>query len=121
MDLEIEIETLDKILDFDLFEAKERFGRGMETKIAEDVLARYERTDVRLAVGFADVIHFAITIGRKIGRNTAIGVVSGIISDWLYDKLKERKVEKLRIERTEVEIDRSQIERIITEKMDTTN
>jgi hypothetical protein len=117
MELEIEIETFDKKLDFDLFEAKERFGRGMETKIAEGVLARYERTDVRLAVGFADVIHFAITIGR----NTAIGVVSGIISDWLYDKLKEREVEKLRIERTEVEIDRSQIERIITEKMETTN
>jgi hypothetical protein len=118
MELEIEIETFDKKLDFDLFEAKERFERGMETKIAEGVLARYERTDVCLAVGFADVIHFAITIGR----NTAIGVVSGInISDWLYDKLKERKVEKLRIERTEVEIDRSQIERIITEKMETTN
>jgi len=117
MELEIEIETFDKKLDFDLFEAKERFERGMETKIAEGVLARYERTEGRLAVGFADVIHFAITIGR----NTAIGVVSGIISDWLYDKLKERKVEKLRIERTEVEIDRSQIERIITEKMETTN
>ena len=117
MELEIEIETFDKKLDFDLFEAKERFERGMKTKIAEDILARYERTDVCLAVGLADVIHFAITIGR----NTAIGVVSGIISDWLYDKLKERKVEKLRIERTEVEIDRSQIERIITEKMETTN
>ena len=32
MELEIEIETFDKKLDFDLFEAKERFGRGMETK-----------------------------------------------------------------------------------------
>ena len=34
-----EIETFDKKLEFDLFEAKERFGRGMETKIAEGVLA----------------------------------------------------------------------------------
>ena len=117
MELEIEIETFDKKLDFDLFEAKERFERGMETKIAEGVLARYKRTEGHLAVGFADVIHFAI----PIGRNTSIVVISGIIYDWLYDKLKERKVEKLRIERTEVEIDRSQIERIITEKMETTN
>jgi len=48
MELEIEIETFDKKLDFDLFEAKERFERGMETKIAEGVLARYERMRVVL-------------------------------------------------------------------------
>lgn len=114
MEVKIEIETFNKQLDFDLFETKERLARGMEIKIADGISARFEGTEFHLAIGFPDLVHFTITIGKDL----AIGVASGIISAWLYNKLKGRKVEKLRIERTEVNIDKGEIKRILMEKIE---
>jgi hypothetical protein len=48
--------------------------------------------------GFPDIINLTILIVEEI----AVGIASGIISARLYDKLKGRDIEKIRIERTEV-------------------
>lgn len=112
MNVKIEIETFDKQMSFDLFETKERLARGMKIEIAHNISARFESIGFREAIGFPDLIHFTVTIGKDV----AIGVACGIISAWLYDKLKERKVEKLKIERTEVSIDKGEIKRILMEK-----
>jgi len=37
----------------------------------------------------------------SIAEGMAVGVASGLISAWLYDKLKRRKVEKIIIEKLE--------------------
>ncbi len=44
-------------------------------------------------------------------------MAAGVASNWLYDKLKTKKIEKLMIERTEVEIDKGEIKKVIEEKI----
>jgi len=46
-----------------------------------------------------------------------INVAGSLIANWLYDKLKNKKVEKLVIERTEVLITEGEIKSIIEEKL----
>jgi len=113
MEIRVEIETFDKDLDFDLFGTK-TLSKGMQKTIAEGVSVAYEYTEYRKAVGFADIIHVIVTIGRDV----PIGVAAGLIATWLYDKLKGRKVEKLKIERTEIEVDKGEIKRVIMEKIE---
>lgn len=90
------------------------FLGGTQKSIGEGISAIYQGTIIRLAVGFPDIIRVVLEIGEEV----AIGIGAGLISAWLYDKLKERKVEKLRIERIEVRIDKGEIERILIEKIE---
>ena len=113
MEVKIEIETNDKRLDFDLLETKDSISRGMEKQIAKGVLVRYEGTGFRKATGFPDIIHITIAIAEGM----SIGIASGLISAWLYDKLKGKSVEKIRIERIEVTLNKGEIERILMEKI----
>lgn len=114
MEVRIEIETNDKQLDFDLLGTKNSISRGMEKSIAEGVSVRYEGTEFRKAVGLPDIIHITIAIAEGM----AIGIVSGLISAWLYDKLNGRSVEKIRFERTEVTLNKGEIEKILIEKLE---
>jgi hypothetical protein len=59
--------------------------------------------------------------GEPYVFNLAVGLVSavgsGVVSRWLYDKLKERPATKLRINHTEVEIEQNKI-RIVIEQIE---
>ena len=46
-----------------------------------------------------------------------INLAPGLLADWLYEKIKGRAT-KLLIDRTEVPIDKSEIERVITERIE---
>jgi hypothetical protein len=46
-----------------------------------------------------------------------INLAPGLLADWLYEKIKGRAT-KLLIDRTEVPIDKSEIERVITAKIE---
>jgi hypothetical protein len=111
MEIQVEIETHDRQLDFDLFQTK-KLSRGMEITIEKDASIRYRGTIEQLAVDFPSIIEITII-------TFATQVAAQVVASWLYDKIKGRAV-KLRIERTEVGIDKGQIERILTEKMEET-
>jgi len=112
VEIQVEIETHDRQLDFDLFETR-KLSRGMEKTVQKGVSIRYRGTIEQLAVDFPSIIEITIIA-------FATQVAAQIVANWLYDKIKGRAV-KLRIERTEVEIDKGQIERILMEKMEQTN
>lgn len=106
--LNIEIESAERSLAFDLFET---------SQLAAD--------DTRLTLGDGSTITYAGTLMRKaadmpeltrlvIDCVTAVG--TGLVANWLYDKLKGRPA-KLRINRTEVEITRDKI-RIVVEQLE---
>lgn len=107
MNFDIRIETHDTLLVYDLLE-KDTANKGDVISIGDGASLRYRGTLIQLQEGIPEVIGFILTIAKDIGV--------GIVSAWLYDKLKNKKA-TLRIDRTVVEIDKGEITRIIREKI----
>jgi len=107
MEIDIEIYTKDNSLIFDLLRKKSA-KRGDIITISEDVKFVYKGTLTHFAVDVPSIIHATIEIGGSI----AIGIVSA----WLYDRLKGR-AEKIKIDRTVIEVEEGEIRRIIEEKI----
>jgi len=111
MELNIEIETYDKMLSSDLFETT-KFSAGQTKRIiAEGISIRYEGGMIRKAVDFPEIINIALTIGEHV----VLPIAVGILSRYLYDKLKDRKASKVTINHTQVEINADKIETLILE------
>jgi len=108
MKLNIEIETFDNRLDSKLFDVT-RISDKTEKSITEGISVRYEWTLIRKAEGFPEIVNIALFIGEHV----ALPIAVSIVSKWLYDKLKERKDNKLRINNTSVEINAERIEQLI--------
>lgn len=105
--LQIEIETHDRELEFEMFEATP--GLSTETSrvtFSDGSTAVYGGTLVRKAVGFPAIVHVGIDMASAVG--------TGLVSSWLYDKLKGKPA-KLRINRCEVEITPDKIRIVIEE------
>jgi len=107
MRITFEIETHDSKLLSDLFELKER--EWMPRVFEEGASARYGGSVERLTKELPEIIIIAVEILKAIGI--------GVLSAWLYDKIKGRAV-TLRIKKTEVKIDKGEIERILIEEME---
>ncbi len=80
--MNIEIHTHDKFLAFDLL-GKSSITAGDEIRGTEDVRLKYNGSLIRKAAGFPEVVNFVLTFGS--------GVTSGVVANWLYDKLKRKK------------------------------
>jgi hypothetical protein len=106
--LNIEIETADRELEARIFETSS-FSAG-ETRItlSDGSTVTYAGTLVRKSIGIPDVTHLVIEL--------ATGVGTGVVGNWLYGKLKGRPA-KLRVNRTEVEIEPNKI-RIVIEQIE---
>jgi len=111
----IEIETFDKELEMDLFDAKRFVAGETEKTISEGISIRWEGTEFKKVVGFPDIIHITLILARDV----ALPIALGIVSNWLYDKIKGRAI-KIKVKGFQVQIDRDQIEKILTEKIERT-
>jgi len=109
--MNIEIHTQEKDLVYDLL-GKSSATINDEIQISDQLKLRYEGTDCCKAVGFPEIAYFVLTIGSGF----AVDLAAGVTANWLYDKLKGKKI-KVIIERTEVEIDRGEIKKVIIEKL----
>ena len=105
----IKILTYDGQLVFDLLD-KPSASVGDRIEIADQVRLVYNGSIKQKAIGLPEIVNFTLTYGSN--------VAAGVIAAWLYNKLKGRKVEKLIIERTEVEIDEGQIRKVIEEQVE---
>jgi len=113
MKLIVELATNDKTLGFHLFNSQELNSGQTTVNLGKGVSATFKGTMFRKSVGIPDVIQLVL----EIGKDVVIGIGVGLISAWLYDKLNGRDVKKLTIEKTEVTINKGQIEKIIIEKI----
>ena len=115
MEVSIEIETFDKKLESDLFEAR-RFSTGeTERTISEGISIRWDGTEFKKAVGFPDIIHISLILARDV----VLPIALGVLSNWLYDKIKG-KATKIKVNGVEVQIDKDEIKRILNEKIEKT-
>lgn len=106
--MQLKIYTYNPRLVFDLL-GKSAASVGDEVKISDQARLIYNGSEVRKAIGFPEIACFTLTFG--------LGVTTGVIANWLYDKLKGEKIEKLLIEKTEVQVDQGKIKKIIEEKI----
>ena len=113
MKLNFEIETNDAILERHIFSSAQLSAGFTRIQISEGIIAKYNGTIIQLAVDIPNIIKIVIEIGKDVG----IGIGSGLISAWLYEKLKGKDVKKIRIDGNEVELDQEQLQRTIEEKL----
>lgn len=113
MEVRAEIETHDKMLGYDLFESKELLRGHTEKSVSEDASVRFEGSIFRKAEGLPEIIELTLIFAKEVVKP----IILGIVSAWLYNKMKGRAV-TLRIERSEVEIDKGEIEKILMEKIE---
>jgi len=97
--MDIEIHTYDKDMVFDLPSAS---VHG-EIQVPDQIELIYEESYIQKAVDFSVIDCYVLTFGS--------GVTAGVVANWLYDGLKGKKIEKLVIERTEVEITQGEIKK----------
>ena len=106
--LNIEIEIAFGEVETELFETSSFSAGETRVTLSDGSTATYLGTLAKRSVGIPDVTHVAIEL--------ASAVAAGIVSNWLYDKLKHRPA-KLRINRTEVEIELDKI-RVVIEQIE---
>ena len=107
MKLEMEIHTNDIGLICDLLEKEGSIGENDEIKISNHAKLIYKGYLFQKGIGIPDIHLFILSFSS--------GVAGGVIANWVYDKLRGKKVERLVFERTEVEVERGEIKRVINE------
>ena len=107
--MEIQIHTFDEHLLESLFGQAE-IGEGQSIEIAEGIAMTYERSVIRRGFGSPEVITLALSF--------PVGVSASFIAAWIYDKLKGTKVERIFVDRTEVQFDEGSIKKVIEEKIE---
>ena len=109
MNLEIGIELRDRNLVKDLFETPQP-KVGQEKIIGEGVSIRIKNYFARDTVDLPTILN----IVAYIGEHVALPIAVGLLSRYLYDKLKDRKEKsRLIINYIPVEIDAEKIEHLI--------
>jgi len=122
LQLKIEIDTKDFRLLNDLFETKKRPEEGATKQIAEGVIIKYEKSETKIIeeerpsdkLAFyipPETLHLAIIATLNIGCS----ILASLISRWIYEKIKGRNVEKIKIENVEIKIDRDAIKKTLEE------
>jgi len=106
--INIEIHTHERRLVFDLLE-KSSVTQNDEIQITDQVKLRYAGSYERKGLDFPAIIYIAVSFTSGVGAS--------VFANWLYDKLKGKRIEKFIIEKTEIELDQGEIKRIIEEKL----
>lgn len=111
MELNIGIEIRDPKLVFDLFETSTKISAGQKKEIADGVSIQLKSYRLREAVDFPTILN----VIAYISKNVALPIAVTILSNYLYDKLKDRKTSKVTINYRPIEINAKKIEQLILE------
>jgi hypothetical protein len=102
----LEIETGDR----GFLVAQDLFGSAKEISLPGGAVLRLESLLERKAFDFPSLMTLALEVPA--------GIAVGVVSSWLYDKLKDRRVQAMRIDRTEITFDKGEIQKILIEKIE---
>jgi len=91
MKLSLEIETHDRSLGFDLAAVGNTLKSGTVVAVPGGAKLEYEGTLVREAFGVPEVLKFII--------DASVNVELALLANWLYDKVKDKKVERITVNR----------------------
>lgn len=103
--IEIQVDTTDKRLVWDLFAPATRLEAGVSIEIPKVGTLTLKQMYFRKAFGAHDTLTFLL--------HHADEIATGMVGAWLFEKLKGR-AQGLRIDRLEVRIDAESIRAILT-------
>lgn len=109
MQIHIEIYTNDQNLGNDLMGTPTFLNIGGKRELSTDAILELKGVSKTKAFGFPETIELVLSFG--------IGATSSLLASWLYEKIKGRAT-NLRIDRTEVFINKGEIEKLIVEKIE---
>ncbi len=101
MKINIEVDTYDKRLATDIL-GRKSINSGDKIDIYRNTALEYQMTLKKFSIEAPDTVIFTLDVEGDVATNTSI------FATWLHDNLKNRAV-KLKINRTEVEIDEREI------------
>jgi hypothetical protein len=107
MKINIELDTFDKNLTSDII-GKKGISSGDKRDIFRNTTLEYQLTLKKFKVESPDTIYFTLDISGNVESSTSI------FATWLHDNIKTRAI-KLRINRSDVEIDESKIKNTINQ------
>ena len=107
MKINIEVDTYDKQLTTDIL-GRKSISSGDEIDIYRNMVLEYQLTLKKFSIEEPDTVIFTLDVEGDVATNTSI------FATWLHDNLKNRAV-KLKINRTEVDVDEEEIKKIINE------
>ena len=108
MSINIEIHTHERRLVSDLL-GKSSITINDEIQISDQIKLRYAGSYIRKALDFPEIIYIVVSFSS--------GVAAGVFANWIYDKIKGKRIEKFMIEKTEIELDQGEIKKVIEEKL----
>lgn len=88
-------------------------GKRKEIQISDQVKLKYKGTELLEAYDYPEIVKLIFYVA--VATLTKASVEEAV--KWLFEKLKGKKIEKLIIERTEVELDQGKIKKVIEEKL----
>ena len=110
MKIQLEIETHDRRLAFDIAGVGNHLSSGTIVDAPGGTKVAFQYSAIRKAFGIPEVLQFIV--------DTATNVEIGLFSAWLYDKVKERQVERIVINRRVVtEITEAGIRQVLEEEI----
>jgi hypothetical protein len=106
----IEIETTDNSVIETLLETSE-YGIGSKIITPGNAELRYAGKLSKRGIlpGANEVVEFTLTF--------ASGVISSLVANWLYSKLKSKNVKIVRFERRQIELNKKSIQKLIEESI----
>ena len=107
MKINIEVDTYDKLLTTDIL-GRKSISSGDKIDIYRNMALEYQLTLKKFSIEEPDTVIFTLDVEGDVATNTSI------FATWLHDNLKNRAV-KLKINRTEVDVDEEEIKKIINE------
>ena len=107
--MEIEIDTSDKKLCADLFGNPTTITEGMKAQLPMGGDIQLKEWRFYKAEGISDTVALLLSF--------PMGVVSGLVANWLWSKIDGR-VTGLRINEVDVQINEMEIQRIVTEQLE---
>ena len=110
MKINIEVDTYDKQLTTDIL-GRKSISSGDKIDIYRNMALEYQLTLKKFSIEEPDTVIFTLDVEGDVATNTSI------FATWLHDNLKNRAV-KLKINRTEVDVDEEEIKKIINEIVD---
>jgi hypothetical protein len=108
--MEIVIETDDTSISADLMGVNTLSAGKTKVQLPGGASLIWQGESFGKATGFENAILFTLEF--------ASSVRASLVAAWLYDKLKNRKVRRLRINRTEVTLDKGEITRVLREEIE---
>lgn len=109
MEYHIEIIGLSPLDAFKLFGQEGSLKSGSAIEIPEVGRIVYQRMIERRTLGAEAVVELLLELGAAVG--------TGVAANFIYDKLK-RKNSRIRVDRTEIEFEKGEIKRILSEKFE---